>query len=795
VTHSQGQKAAEMNPLDTPVVIIGNGPSALDHVRAFEDIEGEKIVVRLNFFFLESGYPFGEVTDYYFWAVNRPSLHEELRKVWQERSYTIKNFMCPVPVDLLDYEDGKVRDDPFWSGSQPKDYWKSIIQNSPDVARAFMSRPLPTIGLQALAYFASEGYRNIHIFGMDFYQSNNARYAYNVPESIANRLGEKHTRPGYEQGAHSLDADLRFLKSIISNYPDLVVNYHGQFSDIDDLISVLSGKLDNSVSKAPRADFLAAVEGIVSEGTEHGDVAELKEILRQTQARVSVLESQYLPELDNKINRRVHEYLDPFFDLLTSQDAPYANVVWVVHEMTSFAGVHRPIKAFLEGAPSHNGARCQVVNLSDSNFNTNSFKMNFIQSQPHTLVFNSIACFEFDEVEVYLQRATSFAIYLHETDWTITNFSQKNPLAYKRFTEYVGKAHVMCVSPEQKKYVLERFNPMSAEVVYNTVDTMLSARQREIRRSLSRDHGPRSLRKIGMVGSYQPRKGSQLFARVSEIICESSENVSFEWVGKLHVGSIPEQHMLFHGPLSNSKTQEFINELDVLFLPSIDDPQPLAALEAMSRGVKVVCYSGIGTASWIKGISGCEVFTDYTPEAASSAILKALDTELDYHAVDQVLKERFDLPVFVDRICDFLDGITPVRQTPESEVPRYKRLLQSVRKRQFSSLLDADKIDEWEGIYSQAINLRKDAGDVNAYFKLVDSLNLKGETDIALEVALWAIRKNPRKASAYRRMASLQDFLGNRKLATEYARIATEMNPESNAAAELLASLLVVESE
>jgi len=210
VTHSQGQKAAEMNPLDTPVVIIGNGPSALDHVRAFEDIEGEKIVVRLNFFFLESGYPFGEVTDYYFWAVNRPSLHEELRKVWQERSYTIKNFMCPVPVDLLDYEDGKVRDDPFWSGSQPKDYWKSIIQNSPDVARAFMSRPLPTIGLQALAYFASEGYRNIHIFGMDFYQSNNARYAYNVPESIANRLGEKHTRPGYEQGAHSTRCRLAF---------------------------------------------------------------------------------------------------------------------------------------------------------------------------------------------------------------------------------------------------------------------------------------------------------------------------------------------------------------------------------------------------------------------------------------------------------------------------------------------------------------------------------------------------------------------------------------------------------
>ena len=210
------------------VVIIGNGPSSSDLAPIIDTIPDPKIIVRMNFFFLEDGTPYGKDVDHYFWAVNRERLHDELRRIVFDEEYRIHNFHCPVPPDLLDYKSGKVIEDPFWNPKDGlNDHWEAIADANPRLGRVFMSRPLPTAGTQALAYFACKGYRKFHLFGMDFYQSADKRYSYDIPADIAADLGAKHTKPGYEAGAHSLDWDLNFLRSILSEYPEIDISYNG----------------------------------------------------------------------------------------------------------------------------------------------------------------------------------------------------------------------------------------------------------------------------------------------------------------------------------------------------------------------------------------------------------------------------------------------------------------------------------------------------------------------------------------------------------------------------------------
>ena len=169
---------------------------------------------------MENNYYFGKKADAFFWAVYNPILHDELHLVLQKKDYEVNRFFCPMSlIDKKRFEriESDNMHDLFF---QPRfDHWK-ILSTVPEIARLLMGRPLPTLGLQALATGLILGFREIHVIGMDFYQSTSIRYAFELPEKIKNGMSSVHTTPGYEKKAHNFETDLHAYHVIRNKFPE-----------------------------------------------------------------------------------------------------------------------------------------------------------------------------------------------------------------------------------------------------------------------------------------------------------------------------------------------------------------------------------------------------------------------------------------------------------------------------------------------------------------------------------------------------------------------------------------------
>src|SRR3546814_7883802 len=80
-----------------------------------------------------------------------------------------------------------------------------------------MGRPLPTQGMQMIAFAAVLGFKKIYVAGIDLYEDAASRYAWNVPDEVRSQLKEKDYSGGYESN-HDLEVDLMFLRAIREQY-------------------------------------------------------------------------------------------------------------------------------------------------------------------------------------------------------------------------------------------------------------------------------------------------------------------------------------------------------------------------------------------------------------------------------------------------------------------------------------------------------------------------------------------------------------------------------------------------
>lgn len=206
------------NKIKHPLVIVCNGPSmrTIEYDRVPED----PALFRLNWFFLEEDYYFGRHADAYFWSIYNDVLQDTLYQIIKKKLYHLDTFFCPMPLMDNNRKKRKELDQLHHDFFQPRfDHWK-IISLVPELSRIMMSRPMPTTGLQALATGLILGFREIHIIGMDFYQSSKKRYAYNIPSFVSKRMTAVHFSPGYEKKSHSFEIDLRTWDTIIACFPD-----------------------------------------------------------------------------------------------------------------------------------------------------------------------------------------------------------------------------------------------------------------------------------------------------------------------------------------------------------------------------------------------------------------------------------------------------------------------------------------------------------------------------------------------------------------------------------------------
>ena len=198
-----------------PCLVIGNGPSAagVDYSR----IPDDAYLFRCNWFFLENDYLFGKTVDAYFWSVYNAGLHQEILRAREH--YDIKNYLFPFILN-----DNLNIPGPDFELSPAFDHW-ALLAKEPFFARAMMSRPLPTQGVQMIATALQLGMREIHVVGIDFYANPDQRYNYAVPENVKKHLKEKDFSGGYE-GNHALAVDMKFLELTLSRYPDAKLYSH-----------------------------------------------------------------------------------------------------------------------------------------------------------------------------------------------------------------------------------------------------------------------------------------------------------------------------------------------------------------------------------------------------------------------------------------------------------------------------------------------------------------------------------------------------------------------------------------
>ncbi|MGW8565881.1 glycosyltransferase [Isoptericola sp. NPDC055881] len=204
--------------VDRPLLIVGNGPSSA--MPPYRRIPADVVVFRMNWFFLESNYHFGDRVDAWFSAVP----HERLEKLLQDEirsgRYDVQRIASPMRHAA--HRDGdKYGLEPLTDVVE-LDSW-AVPARNPRLARHFMSRPgLPTTGMQALAFGLGVGFREVYLAGIDLYESKDVRYGYTMPQVADLGLQAKDAAPGYE-AAHGLDTDIAFLRSCLAAYPDATV--------------------------------------------------------------------------------------------------------------------------------------------------------------------------------------------------------------------------------------------------------------------------------------------------------------------------------------------------------------------------------------------------------------------------------------------------------------------------------------------------------------------------------------------------------------------------------------------
>jgi glycosyltransferase involved in cell wall biosynthesis len=234
-------------------------------------------------------------------------------------------------------------------------------------------------------------------------------------------------------------------------------------------------------------------------------------------------------------------------------------------------------------------------------------------------------------------------IYLHETGYILDQFQRQSPLRYRFVSKILRHNPVLCVSKQAEAHYRERFGSTHTHVVYECPGDV-----EPLPLDQSKTH-------IVMVGSINERKGVELFSQVADLASEAHPDWQFHWIGSKATTSQLYQSpkVLWHGWQWNPR--DIVGKCDVFFLSSIDDPCPLAALEALHMGIRCVAFHGTGTAELIHGIPGCEVFSDYNQNDAFVALKKSIAAAELPTTISDLILDRTGPATFQQAMTNAMD--------------------------------------------------------------------------------------------------------------------------------------------
>ena len=136
--------------------------------------------------FLEEGLPYGNTVDYYFQSVYNKELYLQLQSNAMKSKYNIRRYCSPFQL-------GGDKRGLFLFPSA--DHW-AVLSLDSTIARFMMGRPLPTQGMQMLAFAAIMGFKKIYMTGVDMYQDQSQRYSYSISDKLKSSVRDKDLNPG-----------------------------------------------------------------------------------------------------------------------------------------------------------------------------------------------------------------------------------------------------------------------------------------------------------------------------------------------------------------------------------------------------------------------------------------------------------------------------------------------------------------------------------------------------------------------------------------------------------------------
>lgn len=297
------------------------------------------------------------------------------------------------------------------------------------------------------------------------------------------------------------------------------------------------------------------------------------------------------------------------------------------HDFSFSTGVSRPLGHYLN-ALTHRGG-VELTSIEPVEGADASVIQHEIETHDFVIV-NSITYFfkNPNAIDILSQYAAGkVALYLHETEFIFDRLQREYPEKYQAFADFLPNVDILTVSRNQEAVLSRRFGVEKTYCVYNTspVEVTESVPSRTMI-SLSEPVT------IVMAGTIQARKGVDLFGLVADLAKAEGLPWKFIWAGGevgQSQGLYRSENVDFVGQLDAAQMSDLLRSADVFFLASQDDPFPLACLEALQFGKRVVAYRNTGTTEIVEGVSGCSVFEEYDADSAFDSLKTAVFSNLD----------------------------------------------------------------------------------------------------------------------------------------------------------------------
>ena len=244
------------------------------------------------------------------------------------------------------------------------------------------------------------------------------------------------------------------------------------------------------------------------------------------------------------------------------------------------------------------------------------------------------------------------AVYPHETDWGFKSFSDKETVRYEQFSMIACRVNYLCVSRMQANLLKSLFDAENCWVIYETTSIISSSKLVTPVRKVNNNSV------VIMAGTVQPRKGVSLFSETADLDSSLGKRFEFRWAGR-SVSSedvYKSSNVDFMGELNGQNLHHEVSKSSIFFLSSIDDPFPLACMEAILLYRRVVLYNKCGLSEVVSNILGIEIYTDYSAESALVSLNKCADSGINVQAYGRLV-DLFSVKCFSLRLNSSISEI------------------------------------------------------------------------------------------------------------------------------------------